>query len=197
MQILIATTNQGKIRELKDLLKGLEIKPVTLNDLTIKIRVEETGRTYTQNAILKARTYSQASGLVSLADDTGLEVDILKGAPGLHSARFSSNPKADDGERRKLLLEKLSPFPRPWAARFTCTVALAIPQGRIHTTTGFCSGEIIDQERGTNGFGYDPIFLFTDLGKTMAELTLEQKNKISHRARAVNAILPEIKTLCL
>ena len=195
MKILIATTNPGKITEIKDLLKGLELTLLTLNDLALSLKVEETGLTYAQNAILKAQAYSQASGMVTLADDTGLEVAALEGAPGLHSARFSPNPNAGDAERRKLLLEKLQPFPRPWAARFTCTVALAVPLGQTQTADGACNGEIIDQERGANGFGYDPIFLFTNLGKTMAELTLEEKNQVSHRARAVKAILAEIENL--
>jgi len=195
MKMLIATTNPGKITEIKGLLKGLNLTLLTLDDLAMNLKVEETGLTYAQNAVLKAQTYSQASGMVTLADDTGLEVVALGGAPGLHSARFSADPNAGDAERRKLLLEKLRPFPRPWTARFTCTVALATPQGQTQTADGACSGEIVDQERGTRGFGYDHIFLFPDLGKTMAELTLEEKNQVSHRARAVKAIYAEIEKL--
>ena len=197
MKMLIATTNPGKITELMDLLNGLDLILFTLDDLALNLKVEETGHTYAQNAILKAQAYSQVSGLVTLADDTGLEVEALKGAPGLHSARFAADPNAGDADRRKLLLERLRPFPRPWTARFICSVALATPGGQVQTADGACSGEIIDQERGTNGFGYDPIFLYTDLDKTGAELTLEEKNQVSHRARAVKAILPEIKKLCL
>ena len=132
----------------------------------------------------------QASGMVVLADDSGLEVDALGGAPGLHSARYSPVPGATDADRRKLLHANLAPLPRPWTAHFHCTVAVAVPGGEVFYTEGNCPGEIIPEERGTNGFGYDPIFLLSSRGLTMAELITSEKNQVSHRALAIQAAKP-------
>lgn len=192
MNLLIATSNPGKIIEISALLKDLPVNLVTLKDIGILTAPEETGSSYAENAILKARAYFESSHLPTLADDTGLEVDRLDGQPGLHSARFSPIHNPRDADRRKLLLEKLSGCPMPWTAHFTCTVAFVDLKGEIFTATGQCNGEIIAEERGINGFGYDPLFLFPRLGKTMAELDLEEKNLISHRALAIKAILPRI-----
>ena len=194
-QLLIATSNPGKSIEMKDLLRNLKVELLTLKDVGIAVHPEEIGVTYTENAIHKAKFYCSISGLLTLADDTGLEVDALDGQPGLHSARFSRLLNASDEDRRKLLLEKLSAMPRPWTAQFTCTVALAQPQGKTITSSGVSRGEIIPEGRGVNGFGYDPIFLFPELHKTMAELSMHEKNQISHRARAVKELLPIIQSL--
>jgi len=151
--------------------------------------VVEDGHTYAENATKKAVAFAQASGLVSLADDSGLEVDALEGAPGLYSARYGSpdghSVKLSDAGRRAFLVRNLQDKPRPWTARFHATIAIALPTGDTHLAEGFCEGEIIPEQRGTGGFGYDPIFLLTDLGKTMAELSMDEKNRLSHRARAV------------
>jgi len=128
--------------------------------------------------------------MVVLADDSGLEVDALGGAPGLHSARYSPAPGAKDADRRKLLLQNLAQYPRPWVAHFHCTVAIATPGGDLFFTEGSCSGEIIPEERGTNGFGYDPIFQFAGSTLTMAELSTAEKNCLSHRALAIQAAKP-------
>jgi XTP/dITP diphosphohydrolase len=141
----------------------------------------------------KARAYAAASGLVALADDSGLEVDALNGAPGLYSARYSAKPGATDADRRKYLLENLHTRPRPWKAHFHATVAIAQPAGEIRFADGNCYGEIIPEERGMNGFGYDPIFFIPDKGCTMAELEQEEKNKLSHRGLAVKAAIPILK----
>ncbi|PWH11967.1 MAG: non-canonical purine NTP pyrophosphatase, RdgB/HAM1 family, partial [Anaerolineae bacterium] len=186
-QLLIATRNKGKVREIQSLLKGLDVQVLTLNDVGLTIEVEEDGTTYQENAGKKARVYSQASGLIALADDSGLEVDALGGAPGLYSARYSGVPGATDADRRAFLLEHLKGKPRPWTAHFHATVALATPDGTIRYTEGNCYGEIIPEERGTGGFGYDPIFFLPNLNCTMAELTMEEKNRLSHRALAVQA----------
>jgi XTP/dITP diphosphohydrolase len=196
--LLIATTNPGKLAEIQDLLPGFEL--VLPRSIGLELDVEENGLTYAENAALKARAYCHASGLVSLADDSGLEVDALDGQPGLHSARYSPLPGARDADRRVLLLRNLAPHPRPWLAHFHCTVAIALPgpdnQVReVLFAEGDCPGEIIPIERGSNGFGYDPIFLLPDLGVTMAELTRDQKNRLSHRARAVMAALPILRSL--
>jgi XTP/dITP diphosphohydrolase len=194
-KLLIATTNPGKRKELCALLQPLQIQIVTPMDLKIHLEVEESGSTYAENAELKARAFCQASHLPTLADDTGLEVEALGGAPGLHSARFVNQPYATDADRRALLLSKLHDFPRPWLAHFVCWVALALPNGDIYSSNGACYGEIIPEEWGNEGFGYDPLFLFPDQGKTMAELSLTEKNLISHRARAVWGIIPTIQSL--
>ncbi|MEW6240318.1 MAG: non-canonical purine NTP pyrophosphatase, partial [Chloroflexota bacterium] len=131
-----------------------------------------------------------ASGLVSLADDSGLEVDALNGAPGLHSARYSLMQRASDTDRRAYLLHNLRGKPRPWTARFRATVAIATPRGDVELAEGICPGEIVPEERGTGGFGYDPIFLLQEMGLTMAELSMDEKNRLSHRARAVQAARP-------
>jgi len=186
-QLLIATNNQGKLIEFQELLKDTNITLITPAKIELDLDVVEDGHTYTENATKKAIAFAQASNLISLADDSGLEVDALDGAPGLYSARYGSTDgvKLSDAERRKYLLSKLQDKPRPWTAHFHATIAIATPNNQLKITEGICPGEIIPEERGTGGFGYDPIFLLTELGKTMAELSLDEKNRLSHRARAV------------
>jgi XTP/dITP diphosphohydrolase len=194
-RLLIATRNPGKLREIQSLLENLEITLVTPDMIGISLIIEESGETYEENATLKASGYAHLSDLITMADDSGLEVDALGGQPGLHSARFSPQPNATDADRRLRLLNLLRDHPRPWTAHFHCTVAIAAPTKRIYYTQGNCPGEIIPTERGTNGFGYDPIFLIPTVGLTMAELSMPQKNQLSHRARAVKAALPLLKVL--
>jgi XTP/dITP diphosphohydrolase len=200
--LLIATNNNGKIKELHELLDDLGIELITPSQIQLDLDVLEDGHTYAENATKKAIAFAQASGLISLADDSGLEVDALDGAPGLYSARYGSDlalspfsspqkmegaggARLSDKDRRDYLIKNLIDRPRPWTARFRATIAVAIPNGDIHLSEGICEGEIIPEERGTGGFGYDPIFLLKELGKTMAELSMEEKNRLSHRARAV------------
>jgi XTP/dITP diphosphohydrolase len=186
-RLLIATNNQGKVKELQDLLKDTGLELITPSQINLDLDVVEDGQTYAENAMKKAIAFARTSGLISLADDSGLEVDALDGAPGLYSARYGSHngQKLSDADRRAHLIQNLQNKPRPWAARFHATIAIAIPNGETNLAEGFCEGEIIPEERGTGGFGYDPIFLFADLGKTMAELSMEEKNRLSHRAKAV------------
>jgi XTP/dITP diphosphohydrolase len=186
-QLLIATNNKGKIKELQDLLKDTGIELITPVQINLDLDVVEDGSTYAENATKKAIAFAQASGLISLADDSGLEVDALGGAPGLYSARYGSTDgrKLSDTERRAILIRNLQNKPRPWTGRFHATIAVAVPNSETHLAEGFCEGEIIPEERGIGGFGYDPIFLLSELGKTMAELSMEEKNRLSHRARAV------------
>lgn len=207
--LLIATNNKGKLEELQDLLKDMDIDLLTPAQINLELEVVEDGSTYAENATKKAIAFAKASGLVSLADDSGLEVDALDGAPGLYSARYGPSltlpPFSEkmggvgggltDRDRRIYLLQNLQDKPRPWTARFHATIAIAIPNGETHLAEGICEGEIISEERGTGGFGYDPIFLLPELGKTMAELSMDEKNRLSHRARAVmnaKSILDEI-----
>ncbi|MCU0484628.1 MAG: RdgB/HAM1 family non-canonical purine NTP pyrophosphatase [Anaerolineales bacterium] len=193
MNLLVATNNPGKRLEIQALLADIPgLRLLTPSEIGLQMDVQEDGGTYLANATLKAKAFASRSGLLALADDSGLEVEALHGDPGVHSARFSPYPGATDADRRMLLLEKLAVFPRPWMARFCCVVVLAHPSGIITSAEGFCSGQIIPQERGQNGFGYDPIFLVSGLDKTMAELDLNEKNQLSHRARAVRAARPII-----
>lgn len=193
--LLIATGNKGKLREIQTLLEGLPVTLVLPAEMGLNLDVEEDGSSYAENAAKKARAYADASGLISLADDSGLEVDALDGQPGLYSARYLSRPGATDGDRRTYLLQNLNEKLRPWTAHFHCTVAIANPAGGMYYTEGICRGEIIPEERGENGFGYDPIFYLPDLGRTMAELTMQQKNELSHRARAIKAAIPFLRSL--
>ena len=194
-KILLASNNRGKLIEIQAILEGQDIQIFTPKELGIEIQVVEDGTTYAENAALKARAFSQASGMTCLADDSGLEVYCLGGQPGLHSARFSPKPGATDADRRSFLLERLAVYTHPWKARFHCTVALGTIEGKVLYAEGECQGEIITEERGTNGFGYDPIFYIPQIGHTMAELTLQEKNRLSHRARAVQAALPQLHRL--
>ncbi len=189
-RLLLATRNPGKLIEMQALLVDLPLELVLPRDILPNLEVSEDGGTYAENAARKALAYQKASGMVVLADDSGLEVDALGGAPGLHSAWYSPIPGATDADRRKLLLANLAPLPLPWTAHFHCTVAMAVPGGEVFYTEGNCPGEIIPEERGTNGFGYDPIFLLSNRGLTMAELIPTEKNQVSHRALAIQAVNP-------
>jgi XTP/dITP diphosphohydrolase len=151
--LLIATTNPGKIKEFCELLADLPIEIVTPNEINLTLAVNETGHTYQENASLKARAYADQSGLVAIADDSGLEVEALQGAPGIYSARYTNTPGATDADRRRFLLEQLRGCARPWTARFFCLVAVAEPNGPLHFAEGACPGEIIPEERGDRGFG--------------------------------------------
>jgi XTP/dITP diphosphohydrolase len=183
-KLLLATTNQGKVREYRHLFKGLPFEVVTPTDESIDIAVDEKNKTFEENARLKAVTYSSRSHLITLADDSGLEVDALGGQPGIISARFAGK-KASDKEKVEYLLAKLKEV--PWekrTARFRCVIAIANPEGKTELCRGECQGLIAFEPRGENGFGYDPIFYLPEFDKTMAELPLETKNQISHRSRA-------------
>ncbi len=189
-KILIATSNRGKIKELQTLLAGLDVELLMPKDINLELEVVEDGQNYEENAKKKALAYSKASGLISLADDSGLEVDALYGAPGLHSARYSPLPNATDSDRRSYMLKNLIGKPRPWKAHFHATIAIGLPDGQVLFADGNCYGEIIPEERGDNGFGYDPIFLISEMNHTMAELSMDEKNRVSHRALAVKNALP-------
>lgn len=188
--LLIASNNPGKQREFRDLLEGLSIQLIEPAAIGLDLHVEESGEDYAANATLKAKAFARESGFYTLADDSGLEVEALHGAPGKRSARIA---RGSDANRRRYLLDLLQSHPRPWRARFFCALALATPEGSIDITTGICPGEIIPDERGGGGFGYDPIFLVLGTDQTMAELSVRQKNHISHRANALREMLPILK----
>lgn len=195
LKIVIASTNSGKINEFQTLFSCLKVDLVTPSSINLHLDIPETGSTYIDNASLKAKAWSRASGLPALADDTGLEVDALGGAPGLHSARLVLN--GSDSDRRLVLLTLLKDKPRPWTAHFHCTVVLSTPDGSNIVGAGDCFGEIIPVEHGQHGFGYDPIFQLKSIGKTLAELSTSEKNTLSHRALAVQDLLtnPEFRQL--
>jgi XTP/dITP diphosphohydrolase len=183
-RLLLATNNKGKIREYKSLLLGIPFQIATPAEIGIPPNVDETGVSFEENATLKASIMAKQSGLLSLADDSGLEVDALGGEPGVHSHRFAGEG-ASDADRYNFLLSRLKGIPEnKRTAQFRCVIAIAKPGVDIKFFPGICRGIIISEPKGNNGFGYDPIFLVPEMGKTMAELTLEEKNLISHRARA-------------
>jgi XTP/dITP diphosphohydrolase len=194
-QLLIATKNQGKVREYRELLADLPFQVLSLADVGIDADVEETGTTFEENAILKARTYARLSGLLTWADDSGLAVDALGGWPGVHSAR-AAGPNATDADRIALLLQKMAGLPEEArGAAFHCVVAIATPVGQVWTTEGTCRGVILTAPRGRGGFGYDPVFWVPSLGKTFAELPSQAKNAISHRgipARKARVLLERL-----
>jgi XTP/dITP diphosphohydrolase len=182
--LLLATNNKGKVREYKSLLRGIPYEIVTPAERGITTEVSESGQTFEENARLKATTFAKESGLLTLADDSGLEVDALEGEPGVHSARYAGEG-ASDTDRINYLLARLKDVPgEKRTARFRCIIAIATPKGKVTLCEGECRGVITTASRGEYGFGYDPIFYLPELGKTMAELLPEEKNKISHRARA-------------
>jgi XTP/dITP diphosphohydrolase len=193
-RLLLGTHNPGKQAELRALLGELDFDLVTLEEAGIALTVPEPGPDYATHARDKALAYARAARMWSVADDSGLEVDALGGAPGLGSARLGGDGNTD-ADRRKILLGMLAPHPRPWTARFRATVALASPLGQVELGEGVCLGEILPVERGRGGFGYDPLFLVEGTGQTMAELSLAEKNRLSHRARAIQALWPSLQAL--
>jgi len=179
-RLVIATGNAGKLREYRDLLADTGLELVAFDS-----EVDEVGKSYSENARLKAETALARSGLPSLGDDSGLEVDALGGFPGIRSARLGPTQK----ERTAELLRQLEGVPRPWNARFVCVIALALPGQETRLFEGECRGEVVPEWRGEAGFGYDPIFLVPGTGKTFGEMPPEEKRRYSHRARAARALL--------
>jgi XTP/dITP diphosphohydrolase len=183
-KLLLATNNKGKAREYKNLLSGVPFELITPAEVGISTEVAEVGKSFEENARLKATTLARESGLLALADDSGLEVDALGGEPGTLSARYAGEGASDE-DRANYLLTKLEGVPQEKrTARFRCVIAIATPEGDVELCSGECDGFIALEPRGEGGFGYDPVFYLPELGKTMAELPLETKNKISHRGRA-------------
>ncbi len=194
-KLLVATTNPGKLREYQELLKGVPFLLTTPPQEDLQEEVAETGITFEENALIKARHYARASGILALADDSGLEVDALGGEPGVLSSRYAG-PKATDPERVAFLLAKLKGV--PWeqrTARFRCVIALVWPSGTEETVDGSYLGYIAREPRGANGFGYDPVFYVPELGKTFAELDPTAKNRLSHRALAARKATERLRGL--
>jgi len=193
--LCIATNNRGKQSEFGELLAEWPGEIAFPQDLGIDIEVEETGDSFAEIAALKARAYATASNLPSLADDSGLEVDALDGAPGVHTARYAGSGASDQDRYRKLLTALGDTPYEQRTARFRCAVALAYPGGEATVVEGTCEGIISLKPRGDRGFGYDPVFYLPEFGCTMAELPPKVKNEISHRARAIQAVRPLLEAL--
>ncbi|MDD2401820.1 MAG: XTP/dITP diphosphatase [Clostridia bacterium] len=184
-KLVVATRNKGKIKEIGKMLKDVNIEVLSLEDFSNIPEIEETGTTFLENALSKARVVSEVTNCLTLADDSGLEVDALRGQPGVYSARFAGEHSDDDKNNFKLLkLMDGVPFEKR-TARFVSVIAIMTPEGKSYYTKGFCEGHILKQLRGTGGFGYDPLFYIAEIKKTMAEIDLEEKNKISHRGKAL------------
>jgi XTP/dITP diphosphohydrolase len=195
-KLLVATHNQGKLQNFADMLQDLAIEWLSLDDVGVTQDVEETGRTFRENSVLKARTYATETGLLTLADDSGLEVDALKGAPGVYTARYGGEGLTAV-QRYQKLLNDMKTVPEPQrTARFRCVIVLGAPDGTIlGESEGVCEGRIAQTPVGDNGFGYDPVFYLPQFNKTMAQLPAAQKHHISHRGRAVQAIVPRLREL--
>lgn len=191
-RLLVATSNQGKLREVRAMLENFGIEVLSLNDFPQMPEAVEDGATFEANAKIKAMYYHLACGVTTLADDSGLEVDALGGAPGVHSARFAGR-QGDDRANNQKLVRSLHEIPmQRRTARFHCVMALAHDGQIVATADGAVEGIIVDDPRGELGFGYDPHFFLPSLGKTKAQLPLDVKNQISHRGQALRAILPAI-----
>lgn len=195
IKLLLATKNRGKVAEIRALMglgaqKNVEV--LTLADLPNVREPREEGKTFSENARIKALHYAAAHRVLCVADDSGLAVEALGGRPGVHSARYAG-PNATDEDNITLLLDDLNPYPRPWKAMFVCVSVCALPGRVIAEASGRVPGEIVPARRGTGGFGYDPVFLVGGTGKTMAELSTEEKNQISHRGQAIRALIAEMR----
>ena len=195
MRLILASNNEGKIKEFSQILGEIDIEVVPLKQMGFDIEVVEDKETFIENAIKKATEICEICHEPVLADDSGLAVDYLKGAPGVYSARYS-DPDASPEKNRIKLLEKLKGVPyEQRTARFICTLALAFPDGRLMTSHGECEGIITKEQRGESGFGYDPLFYYLPFNKTFAELTPDEKNEVSHRGRAIRNLRDELRKM--
>lgn len=193
MKIVLATHNKGKIREFKEAFSEIGVEAIPISEIKSLPEPEETGTTFEENALLKAHYYSKAIGLPVLSDDSGIIATALGDKPGVYSARYAGH-HGDDKANNQKLIEDLKPFSEEErTGRYVCVVALSWPDGKSLTGKGTCEGVIRDFYQGTGGFGYDPLFYLPEFGKTMAELSLEDKNKISHRGRALKDLLAKLK----
>ena len=193
--MVVATRNKGKIREIRKALKGLGLRIYALSDFPDVPEIEEDGKSFTENALKKARFYSKYFGKFTIADDSGLEVEWLKGLPGIYSARYAGKGASARENNQKLINEMEGISLSKRGARFKCVMAMVSPDGREAIAEGSCKGRIGFKEKGKKGFGYDPLFILPKYGKAMAELSLEEKNKISHRGKALRKLRRRIVAL--
>lgn len=189
MKVLAATGNKGKIREFSQILSPLGFETVSPKDIGIDIDPEETGTTFAENALIKAQAFMQAANMPVIADDSGLMVDFLGGAPGIYSARYA---EGSDADRCTKLLKNMEKADNR-SARFVSSVAMVFPDGTTVEAEGTCEGEITTSPAGENGFGYDPVFYIPSMGKTVAQMSAEEKNAISHRGKALRLLAEKLK----
>ncbi|MBS4216967.1 XTP/dITP diphosphatase [Bacillus sp. FJAT-49711] len=194
-QVIIATKNRGKAKEFETLFSTLDFEILTLLDLQHAPDVEETGNTFDENAIIKAEAISNMTGKIVIADDSGLVIDELDGRPGIFSARYAGEDKNDEANIDKVLFEMKDVPEEKRTARFFCALAISGPSMETVVVNGKCEGIILNERQGENGFGYDPIFYVEDSGKSMAEMSSNEKNKMSHRAAALRNLKPVIEEL--
>jgi XTP/dITP diphosphohydrolase len=195
MRAVLASRNEKKLKEMQDILSTLGIEVVLPSQLGIDIEVEETGSTFEENALLKARAVMEAAGIPAIADDSGLVVDALGGGPGVYSARYGG-PELDDGGRIRLLLQNLLGQTRR-SCRFVCAIACVFPNGDVVTARGECEGVVAFAPQGEGGFGYDPVFFLPSLKRTMAQLSPEEKHQVSHRGNALRQLKENLALYCL
>ncbi|MBE6983814.1 MAG: RdgB/HAM1 family non-canonical purine NTP pyrophosphatase [Ruminococcaceae bacterium] len=194
MKVVLASKNKHKLVEISQITEKFGMELILQADLGVDIDVEETGSTFEENSLLKAEAVMKATGLPALADDSGIAVDALGGAPGIYSARYGFDDSLDDWGRLLLLLKNTENIPDcQRQAKFVCVISFVTPEGEIIQARGEIHGELTREPRGENGFGYDPIFYYPPLGKTTAELTAEEKNEVSHRANALKVFYEKLK----
>lgn len=195
-KIIFATGNAGKVREVKEILRDMDVEVLSMKEAGIETEIEEDGSTFEENAVIKAKAVAAAagqSGAIVLADDSGLEIDCLNKEPGIYSARYLGENTSYTVKNQNLI-DRLKGVPdSERTARFVCVIAAALPDGEVITARGVIEGRIDHEEKGNGGFGYDPIFYVPELGRTTAQLDMEEKNRVSHRARALNAMKTELK----
>ncbi len=194
MKLILASNNANKLKEFRSLVADLDIELLSQKEAGCDFEVEETGSTFEENAYLKASAVTEATGIAAVADDSGLCVDALGGEPGIYSARYGLGHAASDEERYRYLLQKMEGV-EDRSARFVCCICCTFPDGSVIRSRGECEGEILLAPKGQNGFGYDPVFHPLCLDKSMAELSPEEKNAISHRGKALRAFIEELRKL--
>lgn len=191
--VIIASTNQGKLKEFEELMKDLSVEIKSLKDFPEIGDIEENGESFAENAYIKAKAVFEATGCISIADDSGLEVDALNGAPGIYSARYAGEEKNDLENNKKLLNEMEAFTEAQRGAQFHCAIVAIDKNGKRYDAEGIVRGRILHAPQGENGFGYDPLFYIQEFGRTTAELSMDEKNKISHRGKAVRQIVGILK----
>ena len=189
MRFIVATHNQDKLKEIKEILQDFPFEVSDLSSLGYHEEIVEDGKTFAENALLKATYYMKATGLPCLADDSGIAADALGGRPGVYSARYAGLDCDDEANNQKLIADLAAFPPEQWTVHYICSLVLIWPDGRIVTAEGSCDGVLRDFYAGDNGFGYDPLFYVPEKGKTMAEMTMEEKNAISHRGKALKKLV--------
>ena len=194
-KIVFATTNAGKIKEIKEIRADFDVEVASMKEMNITADIEENGATFEENSLIKARAVSKLTGLPALADDSGLEVDYLNGEPGIYSARYLGRDTDYDYKNNYIIKKLKDAKDEERSARFVCVISLVLPDGREFVKKGVMEGRIGYEIKGENGFGYDPIFYLPGYGKTSAEISAEEKNKISHRGKALSAMKELIASL--